>query len=199
VREALRRDALSRDLLIDLRERIDSVAADYPNISFISFADSLLLKSNWQVGQYRSEVKYTYEPEAFLHLFLKLQDAYCKSLKMDVYAVFTQGSNAYYDDALLHVSDQGNHISLNSLGLPFAQLMSIDRTARLAIHHGTHGPAELYMDATFFRSLRFEFKFDRDATGHSTYREPLLGEEGVYYYASCSRLIDNLTSSKEKP
>jgi hypothetical protein len=60
-----------------------------------------------------------------------------------------------YDDALLHVSETGNHISLNSLGPPFAQLQSIDQAARSAIRQVTHGPAELYIDSTSFRSIQF--------------------------------------------
>jgi len=195
-KEAIRRGTLAREALIRLRDRIDAIAGSYPSISFISFADSLLLKSNWQVGQYNSAVRYTYEPEIFLRLFLELQTAYRQCLGMDIYAVLTQGSNAYYDDALLHVSQTGHHISLNSLGLPFAQLQSIEQAARSAVHQRIHEPAELYIDSTFFRSIHFAFKFERDATGHSTYREPLMGEEGIYYYASCRRLLKNLADEK---
>ena len=144
------------------------------------------------MGQYDSAITYNYEPEVFLRVFLELREAYRDSLSMDIYAVLTQGSNAYYDDALLHVSQGGQHISLNSLGLPFAQLQSIDQAARAAIRQGVHEPAELYIDSTFFRSIRFAFGFDRDGTRHNSYREPLMGEQGVYYCTSCQRLLDNL-------
>jgi hypothetical protein len=60
----------------------------------------------------------------------------------------------FYDDALLHVSEAGNHVSLYSLGPPFAQLKSIDQAARSAIQV-TRGPAELYIDSTSFRSIQF--------------------------------------------
>jgi hypothetical protein len=191
-KEAIRRGTFTREVLIRLRDRIDAVASDHPSLSFVSFADSLLLKSNWQVGQYDSAVRYTYQPEIFLHVFQELQTAYRQCLGMAIYAVLTQGSNAYYDDALLHVSTGGNHISLNSLGLPFAQLLSIERTARAAVGQRIDEPAELYIDSTFFRSIRFAFKFDRDAVAHNAYREPLMGEDGIYYYAACRHLLDNL-------
>jgi hypothetical protein len=196
VKDAIRRGTLSRDVLIKLRDQIDALATRYLGISFISFADALLLKSNWQVGQFNTSVKYVYEPEIFLRLFLELQQIYRECVGMDIYAVLTQGSNAYYDDALLHISRSGNHISLNSLGLPFAQLQSIESAARSAIHQQIHEPAELYIDSTFFRSLRFTFNFHKDKTGHNSYREPLMEEEGVYYYASCRDLVDNLTQPK---
>lgn len=54
---------LSRDKLVKLRDRINDVAARHPDISFISFADSILLKSNWYVGIVGSGVKYSYEPD----------------------------------------------------------------------------------------------------------------------------------------
>jgi len=102
-------------------------------VSFISFADSLLLKSNWTVGHYESTVKYTYSPEVFFGLFDELRVLYREELGLEIYAVLTQGSNEYYDDDVTHISASGNHISLNSLGLPFAQLLAIDDAARTAI------------------------------------------------------------------
>jgi hypothetical protein len=50
VKDALNSGLLTRGKLIRLRDQIDVIAARHPAISFISFADSLLLKSNWQVG-----------------------------------------------------------------------------------------------------------------------------------------------------
>lgn len=159
VKAALSSCALTRDKLIKLRDRIDNIAKIFPAISFISFADSLLIKSNWWVGQYDSPIKYSYEPELFIRLLPEIQSAYRDVLGMEVYAVLTQGSNEFYDDALLHISSSQNHISLNSLGLPFAQLMAIDNAARNAIKVGAHVPKELYMDQDFFYSLRFDHKF----------------------------------------
>jgi hypothetical protein len=104
VRAALERHELTRDKLLVLRERIDTVAEEYRDISFISFADSLLLKSNWPVGQFASEVRYTYEPEIFIRLIAELQTTYQSVLGLNIYAVLAQGSNEYYDDALLHLS-----------------------------------------------------------------------------------------------
>ncbi|MCH9020836.1 MAG: hypothetical protein IIA73_10795, partial [Proteobacteria bacterium] len=182
-KKALESGSLTREKLLLLRDRIDAVAEQYPDISFISFADSLLLKSNWSVGQYNSHIKYNYEPEIFIRLISEIQSAYREVLGLGVYAVLTQGSNEYYDDPLLHISATKNHISLNSLGLPFAQLMSIERAARAAIRSKVHDPADLYMDENFFRSLSFVFEFQKDSCGKNAYREPLMGENSLYFFA----------------
>jgi hypothetical protein len=195
VKEALRSNSLTREALVRLRQRIDAIAGEHPDVSFISFADSLLLKSNWSVGQFDSAIKYTYAPEVFIRLIAEIQAAYRDILGMRVYAVIAQGSNAFYDDPLLHISETKNHISLNSLGLPFAQLQSIEKAARSAIRDKRDKPAGLYMDETFFRSLHFTYEFERSDRGgcvQSTYREPLMGGEGMYYAADIQLILDNL-------
>ena len=100
---------------------------------FVSFADSLLIKSNWRVGHFRSDVSYTYNPEVVVRIIKELQAVYQVVLGLDVYAILTQGTNEYYEDSLVHISSGQNHISLNSLGIPFAQLMAIETSVRAAI------------------------------------------------------------------
>ncbi len=112
VKDALKKGLLTRGKLVRLRDRIDAIAEQHPDIAFISFADSLLLKSNWHVGQFESEIEYSYEPEIFVRLISEIQTVYREVLGLDIYAVLTQGSNAYYEDPLLHRSETGNHISL---------------------------------------------------------------------------------------
>ena len=147
---------ISHEKVITLRGSLDEMASQYSEISFISFADSLLLKTNWTVGMVDSDVSYTYAPEALLTLFKDLQDLYRTTLGLEIYGVFAQGSNEYYDDPLLHISKSQNHISLNSLGLPFAQISLIEGAARKAIREGKHAPMEIYMDKDLFYSLSFK-------------------------------------------
>lgn len=128
--EALKNNKLSRENLLALREAIDGLAKSYPKVSFISFADSTLLKSNWSVGHFKSEVNYTYEPKIFLRIAEEFQFIYKKTLGLNAYAILTQGSNEFYEDSLLHISESKNHVCLNCLGIPFAQLMSIEDAAK---------------------------------------------------------------------
>lgn len=180
---------ISRDKLISLRDHIDEIAARHPDISFISFADSLLLKTNWVVGIRSAGIMYNYRPETLLLLFRELRAAYKAVLNLDIYGVFAQGSNEYYDDALLHVSNSKNHICLNSLGLPFAQIMLIEAAARAAIRKGEHGQYELYMDADFFRSLQFTSYRDRESVRSARYMPKMTTEPGIYFYNQCDALL----------
>jgi hypothetical protein len=145
VKQYLEEDKLTTEMLKSLRDRIDALASDYPSISFISFADSLLLKSNWSVGADDNEVTYSYAPELFIKLSAQISTIYQECLGLPTYSVITQGQNSYYDDNLLHISESKNHISLNSLGIPFAQLMDIEHTARANIRSKEHLPAEVYI------------------------------------------------------
>jgi hypothetical protein len=197
VKRALERGELTRERLIGLRDAVDELAARYPDVSFISLADNLLLKSNWSVGQFDSNVTYTYEPEIMIRVISELREVYGSVLGLGLYAVLTQGLNAYYDDALLHTSRSGNHISLNSLGLPFAQLLAIDEAARTAIRRNEHPPAELYLDEDFFRSLTLKYGFQRDACPVGYYRSPMMAADATYYMSSCAELLSNVEAAKE--
>ena len=190
VRAKLERGGIPRSKLIKLRETLDDVAAHDPTIAIISFADSLLLKSNWTVGQWDSETTYTYDPEKLIRFLPEIQTVYRNALEMEIYAVIAQGINEFYEDDLLHIS--GNHVSLNSLGLPFAQIMAIDNAAREAIRRGLHEAAEVYMDQDFFYSLRFNYQFSTSPRPKHTYVSPISNGPSYYHCESGQTLLDNL-------
>ena len=129
-----------------------------------------LIKSNWNVGDYKNDIEYSYSPETFIIVSQKVKDIYEETLGLETYAVISQGSNEYYDDPLLHISKTMNHVSLNSLGVPFAQLLDIDHAARSSIREGTHDPAEIYMDQQYFYSLKIKFEFDKDSVQNYEYQ-----------------------------
>lgn len=91
-----------------------------------------------------------------------------------------------------NVSRAGNHISLNSLGLPFAQLQAIESAVRSAIRVGEHGPAELYMDDQFFHSLKWRYGFEKHKEPIYPYLAPMVGSPCEYVLCSFQRVIDNL-------
>ena len=192
VKEAITRNELNNQKLIELRNRIDELAANTPSVCFVSFADSLLLKSNWSVGAFDSGVKYTYEPGAIVKLFPSMAGIYREVLGLEIYAVITQGLNEYYEQSLLHVSQSTNHVCLNSIGLPFAQLLAIDEAVKRALRNGSHEPSELYIDQHFYHSLRFRFGFDKHAQPSSLYQAPLTAVESVYYICTADSLLQNL-------
>lgn len=198
VKEALHNGNLQRENLIELRDRIDCLSESNPDISFISFGDSILLKSNWNPGYFTKGIKYSYEPEQFLFLADEISKIYIEILGLDTYTVITQGGNEYYEDALLHKSKSGNHICLNSLGIPFAQLMEIESAARKAIKDGIHGPAQLYMDEQYYHSIRFDFSFDKNQQPHFEYSPSMTQSPSKYFYSSLDTIMDNLNDSALK-
>lgn len=192
VKEYLEGDKLTTEMLSLLRDRIDLLASEYPSISFISFADSLLLKSNWSVGAFDTDIPYSYNPEVFIELAEQISNIYKECLGLPTYAVITQGQNSYYDDPLLHISESKNHISLNSLGVPFAQLMDIEHTARVNIRAKNHAPAEIYMDSQYYNSLSFPFDFKKNEQPKANYSTKMVSGECKYYYNEVSVLIKQL-------
>ena len=198
IKKALASGTLTRSKLIGLRDRIDEIAAGNQEVAFMSFADSLLLKSNYSVGQYDSNIKYTYEPEKILRLLPDIRAAYKSMLALEIYAVATQGSNEYYDDGLLHISKTHNHISFNSLGLPFAQIRAIEDCARAAIKSGIHPVADAYLDEAFYHSLRFKFTFAKKKNEEPKFRyaAPMATGPSYYFPVSFQLLADNLEPLK---
>jgi len=191
-KSALDSGKITREKLMWLRTEIDSLSARYPDISFISFADSLLLKSNWSAGYFQKGIKCSYEPEVFIDLASEINAIYEATLGVSTHAVITQGSNEYYDDQLLHISSSSNHISLNSLGIPFAQLTEIEESAKKASKAGEHPRAELYMDGQYYHSLKYKHEFDKNAGACYTYHSKLVGTPCKYYYSSVSNILTNL-------
>lgn len=192
VKKALANGTMTREKLAALRDRIDEIASRYPNVSFTSFADSLLLKTNWTVGQWDKPVKYTYEPEKIIEILPELAEAYSATLKLPIYAVITQGKNEFYEDELMHISPTQNHVSLNSLGLPFAQLMSIEAAAKSASRNGEHLLSELYMDENFFRSLKLRDDFDKNKVPKFPYLAPMAAYPCQYVVGTFDMVLGNL-------
>ena len=198
VRTALETGRLSSELFIKLRGLIDALAKKYLDISFISLGDSLILKSNWTVGMFDSEISYTYSPERMVSIIDELALIYEEAISLPIYGVLTQGTNEYYGSSLLHVSESGNHICLNSLGLPFERLLAIDAAARMAIRKKVHPAAQLYIDEEFFRSLDLKYQFrGEDSPEKFDYRSKMDRMPGKNLATSRDEIFANLKSSEQ--
>lgn len=192
VRQAINDGKLNKKLLLALRDRIDDLAKSMESISFISFADSLILKNNFNINCIENTSVYSYAPEQLLLAIQELDKIYQSILNLQIYAVLTQGSNEYYDEPLLHISKTKNHICLNSLGLPFAELLSIEQEAKKSIKNDVHPPAQLYMDQQFYHSLNFNHEFHKKSVPKNKYKAIMRESNSYYFYSSCSKIIENL-------
>jgi hypothetical protein len=89
----------------------------------------------------------------------------------------------------------GNYISLKSLGLSFAQLLSIDWAAHQAFRSEKHGPYQLYLDSNYYRSLQWRHEFDRDAQPVGPYNSPMSKCSSSYYCLNLSVVRENIATS----
>lgn len=192
VKNAIRDNSLCKEKLIQLREKIDKLAERQADFSFISFADSLIIKSNWDVGYFKKGIQCSYSPEKLLNIVKELDCIYQETLGLNIYAVLTQGSNEYYGESLLHISNTKNHVCLNSLGVPFAELMAIEKAAKQAIKSGVHPPKQLYLDEQFYHSLKFKFQFQKNEKPKNLYSAIMKSHQPSYFYSNCDELIANL-------
>ncbi len=192
VKDALRSNALSQRQLLRLREEIDLLAAQHSGLSFVSVADSLVIKTEWSLAPYETSAANIYSPETLVRVVEQLQKIYGYVLGLSVYAVFTQGANEYYEERGLHTSDTGNHVCLNSLGVPFAELLAIDRAVSETIKSGKLLPHELYMEDTFLHSLRMKCGFKRKNLAKGQYQGHLMRGPGAFYAASIGEILHNL-------
>lgn len=186
VKRALLLDQLTPAKLMHLQRGLDDLAATHPNMMFVSFADSLLIKANWLPMEQKVGPA-SYSPERLIMLLEQTHELFKTVVGLDTYAVLAQGSNEFSE--LVHLSDAGNHLSLNSLGLPFAQIQSIDHAVRSALRTARHSPAEVYMDETVLHSLQLRFDFDRTALRRGQYSAPLAGGHAYYVMASRAELL----------
>jgi hypothetical protein len=178
---------IQRDQLLSIRDQIDDLAKEHKNtITFITFADTLILKSNWTTAN----LEYTYSPNVFIDLSVKINKIYSDTIGLSTYTIITQGSNEYYGDVLLHIA--GNHICLNSLGVPFEQLKQIEIAAKQAISDETHKKEDIYMDSQYFYSLNFTLSFDKSLVPSNKYQSKLTTSPLKYYYSSYKRIVENL-------
>lgn len=184
VRDAIGHGLCFRTKLPELRQAIDRVAELQPYIAFLSFADSVILKTNWTTGFFRT-THVAYDPEAILKAFVAVRQVFRDVLGLGVYGVFTQGANEFSEAQVLHVASAGNHVCLNSFGGPFADLQSIEEAARLAVRERRHSPAELYLDQRFYHSLVQKAKMRPKSF---PYRAVISGVEGEYVCVNCDDL-----------
>jgi hypothetical protein len=193
VKKAIFADQLTPARLLELQAGVDDLAGANPDMAFVSFADSLLVKANWQPLAAKGDSA-DYQPERLLQVLIDVQELYRRVVGLHTYAVIAQGGNEY--GALMHRSESGNHLSLNSLGLPFAQIRSIDDTVRNALRSGQHAAAEVYMDSDFFHSLKLDFKFDKTSLARGTYTAPLASGPAQYVMASRDLLMAKLSTEE---
>lgn len=147
---------------------------------------------NWKIGRWDNPTAVIYEPETFVSLLSEIDDLYRAELGVGTYATLAQGNNDLFGDELFHSSATGNHISLNSLGLPFAQIAAIEHQARSNIKSKIHEPNQLYIDRQLFWSMNFKDWKWKQAIPTYGYDQKLVAKDGEYIAISRDALTTKL-------
>lgn len=196
VKNAIRKGLLTRGKLLKVRAGIDSLTKKYPEVSFVSFADSLLLKTIWETRYAYDSHQSQYKPEQVIQIIGEISDLYKAVLGLKVYSILTQGANEYYKDASLHISDSKRHISLNSLGIPFAQLQAIDLKVHKLIKKSESWSHNIYLDSDLFYSLKFPENFSNEGNqAKHHYLSPLEKARGTFHCFNYERLAKNIINT----
>jgi len=196
MKNAILSGAITRQKLVMLRDGIDLIAEKHKSVSFISFADTIILKYVWGKSIASDGIDYAYTPEYVIEVSFEVCQLFMTHFGLKSYAVLTQGINEFYEDDPLHISNSMNHISLNSFGTPFAQLIEIESFARQAIRKSTHKPADLYFDERLFASLKFSDHNIKSQVQKFSYDSKISNSLGWYYPVSFEFMADCLKSTK---
>lgn len=194
------RNALFSGLVTDsklkiLREQLDEIAKEYPDHAFVSFADSILIKTNWTAGYSKSGFKNDYSPERILSVSILTMNAYREILSVPSYSIICQGENRFYGNELLHISPTQNHFCLNSLGIPFEQTQAIEKASRSAIKQKLHQKYDLYLESTYFHSLNWKFKNTLKSRKGYPFESKMLSSTGSYHPILSEDLLAELENA----
>ena len=101
------------------------------------------------------------------------------------------------DQIVSCVSQTKNHVCLNSLGAPFADLKSIDEAARRAYKENPVA-CDLYLDELYFNSLRLDSKFKQTISDWNSYTMYISRTRAWYARVSCDEILKNVKPARPK-
>lgn len=136
------------------RASIDAIARSKRSFAFLSFADNVLVRSDWNAAKRGAQS--TYEPEAMLAVVSAIRAAIKSELHSESYAILSQGTNWAADDAGKRGHRQPNHAVFGSLGAPFEELFHIDLAVKSSMRSKRHEASDYYLARSFAQSLRYE-------------------------------------------
>ncbi|HAT1773018.1 TPA: hypothetical protein I8034_002397 [Legionella pneumophila] len=131
--------------LINKQKALKKIASKYPNILFILYSDSILLKFSWFINEYN-----LYTPEQLIKVFKEIELFFNKN-DSECYGIFTQGINFGSSNELF--TSKNNLVDLNVNGSAFADLFCIDKAVRTNIKKQLHSKEKMYFDENLFYSL----------------------------------------------
>lgn len=168
-------------LLKKVQRIFDDFAKRHQNIVIWSFADSLIIKSNWC---YYKKIKYC--PESFLKTILELRTILSKKIGIKSYIILTQGQNYIGSDKTVHINSTCNHFGMLSYGPPFTSLFEIDNAVKkLELKQ----KRSLYIEKKFYDSLNNKSFFDASTKNEFPFTCSFLKTDNKYIAVNVNDFI----------
>lgn len=136
-----------------LKTLIDDCATKNPSYDFITCADNIIVKTNWQVNDFVN----TYTPEAFVNNIHELMGRIETEIGFTSYAIITQGANYVNENGNKETERLVNHFFMPSISVPFIEAFEIDNDARKRIKSKEIKKSQFYIEHSFYYSLKRKF------------------------------------------
>lgn len=143
-----------KDYLSRRRSCLEEVAKNHPNILFILWSDSILIKLPWSLSEYKEG----YNPEVLVSIFKEIRNEFQNIMGFDSYAVFVMGKNDSPDTKLFYMNETSNLFDLHCNGSAFADLFLIDSAIKRNIKNSEHYGFNIYIDEDFLLSMKIDQK-----------------------------------------
>ncbi len=140
------------DIYDDYQKRINNIAKNNPEYIFLSFADSLIIKANWEIQA--NMYNKTYNPEKIIIIIKQIHEIIFEIFKLNSYAIITQGIN-YVETKDIEGISANNYLSIPSISAPFAELFDIEEAVKKNIKNHIHKPYNLYISESVLLTLKF--------------------------------------------
>lgn len=185
--------------LKNFNKSVRKLSFRHPDYLFLTFADSTIVKAKWRRAAVTGYVE-EYNPEKLLDIANKVSILYKQEMGFSSYIVATQGllddsSEKHYNRSLI-----GNHVSVGSLGTPFANLYEIEKAVRVKIRAKEMAPHQLYLSEDFYLSLRLNYKEKKNVDDVKLEFESILNPGSFNHFvpSSYSEIHEMIDFSKRK-
>lgn len=147
---------ISENQFNKLFEIIDEYAKENPEVVFLTLADNILIKYDWNYRDQRN-----FKPEKVVLLAKVIMDDLLSILNINSYAIASQGVNYLNIDIRNRMTEYKNHLIFPSISSPFIEITTIENDVREKIKSKIIESKNLYIEKSLFYSLNKIFEYQK--------------------------------------
>lgn len=139
--------------LDSVKRIVDDFARQNKELTFLTCADNIILKSGWAYDHQSS----SYHPEKLIKTVHDLMTRIEDETQIKSYSIFTQGAN-YVDERSIAMSHSpSNHYFISSISVPFIEAFEIDNDIRKRLRRNEIERESFYIEQSFYVSTKRRF------------------------------------------